>query len=340
MRLIFSLSLLVTAHAFSITGQWDRATQLSAATLKAPTKTTTPSVEETPIVTEEPPSDYMGRLEAQLQKMKIKDATSKNLKKEDLKVVYEDDHIVVIDKPSGVLCVPNSEGHPSLQQSVFEAFGNESGQADRMVVHRLGFDTSGLVVFVKTEDALRGMNTVFRNRMVSRKYEALLCGHLEAEDGTIDLPLMRDYQYPPFMRVSTDEKQRELVGLTVEDVGRRVLEGPKDSLTTFEVVEKEQFSGNPVTRVTLTSVSGRTHQLNVHCAALGHPIVGDRVYGINGDAAANGGLSEGTVESRASTELQESIFNIADDMCVHAKHLGFRHPVTGEDLVFESEAPF
>ena len=84
----------------------------------------------------------------------------------------------------------------------------------------------------------------------------------------------------------------------------------------------------------------RTHQLNVHCAALGHPIVGDRVYGINGDAAANGGLIQGTVESRASTELQESIFNIADDMCVHAKHLGFRHPVTGDDLLFESEAPF
>ena len=82
MRLIFPLSLLATTDAFSITGQWDRSTQLSAATLKAPTKTTSPFVDETPIVTEEPPSDYMTRLEAQLKKMKIKDATSKNLKKE------------------------------------------------------------------------------------------------------------------------------------------------------------------------------------------------------------------------------------------------------------------
>lgn len=126
-----------------------------------------------------------------------------------------------------------------------------------MVVHRLGFDTSGLVVFAKTEDALRGMNTEFRNRLVTRTYEALVCGHLEDEEGTIDLPLMRDYQYPPFMRVSTEEKQRELIGLTVEDVGRRVLEAPKDSLTKFQVIETEQFSGNPVTRVTLTSISGR-----------------------------------------------------------------------------------
>ena len=85
----------------------------------------------------------------------------------------------------------------------------------------------------------------------------MVCGHLEDEEGTIDLPLMRDYQYPPFMRVSTEEKQRELIGLTVEDVGRRVLEAPKDSLTKFQVIETEQFSGNPVTRVTLTSISGR-----------------------------------------------------------------------------------
>ena len=155
------------------------------------------------------------------------------------------------------MCVPNSEGHPSLQEAVFEAFGSESGQADRMVVHRLGFDTSGLVVFVKTEEALRGMNTEFRNRMVTRTYEALVCGHMEEQEGTIDMPLMRDYQYPPFIRVSSDEKQRELIGLTVEDVRRRVLEEPKESLTKFHVVDKEQFSGKPVSRVLLTSISGR-----------------------------------------------------------------------------------
>ena len=80
---------------------------------------------------------------------------------------------------------------------------------------------------------------------------------MEEQEGTIDMPLMRDYQYPPFMRVSSDEKQRELIGLTVEDVGRRVLEEPKESLTKFHVVDKEQFSGKPVSRVLLTSISGR-----------------------------------------------------------------------------------
>ena len=85
-----------------------------------------------------------------------------------------------------------------------------------------------------------------------------------------------------------------------------------------------------------------THQLNVHCAAIGHPIVGDKVYGINGEAAANGGLAEGTLSSRASSELQESISGAIGDksMCVHANTISFEHPVTGDKLSFESGAPF
>ena len=85
-----------------------------------------------------------------------------------------------------------------------------------------------------------------------------------------------------------------------------------------------------------------THQLNVHCAAIGHPIVGDKVYGINGEAASNGGLEEGTLSSRASTELQESIAAAVGDksMCVHANSISFEHPVSGDKLSFESAAPF
>lgn len=211
-----------------------------------------------------------------------------------------------------------------------------------MVVHRLGMDTSGLVVFARTEAALRGMNSLFRSREVTRSYEALVCGTIEEEDGVINMPLMRDYEFPPYMRVSTDEHQRALVGLSIEDVGKKLLERPKDSLTKYSVVGKEEMEGNAVTRVSLTSVSGRTHQLNVHCAAFGHPIVGDKVYGINGEAAPNGGLEEGTSSSKASTELQESIASAAGDksMCVHAKTISFEHPVSGDKLSFESAAPF
>lgn len=282
------------------------------------------------------------RLAAQLEKLKLKDATSKKLTKEDLKIVFEDEHIIVVDKPAGVLTVPSKESTASLSQAVFDAYGNESDRADKMVVHRLGMDTSGLVVFARTDAALRGMNSLFRTRQVTRKYEALVCGSIEENEGVINMPLMRDYEYPPYMRVSTDEHQRALIGLSADDVGKKLLENPKESLTKIEVVGKEEFSGNDVTRVALTSISGRTHQLNVHCAAFGHPIVGDKVYGINGEAAPNGGLDAGTSPSSASTELQEAIASAVGDgsMCVHAKTISFEHPVSGEKLSFESASPF
>jgi tRNA pseudouridine32 synthase/23S rRNA pseudouridine746 synthase len=287
-------------------------------------------------------SEINSRMEASMEKLKAKDASSAALSKDDLKVVFEDEHIIVVDKPAGVLCVPNKENNASLSQAVFDAYGNESNRADKMVVHRLGMDTSGLVVFARTEAALKGMNTLFRTRKVTRTYEALVCGSIEGKEGVINMPLMRDYEFPPFMRVSTDEHQQALVGLSAEDVGKKILENPKESLTKYEVVGTEEFSGNAVTRVALTSISGRTHQLNVHCAAFGHPIVGDKVYGINGEAAPNGGLEEGTSDSRASAELQESIASAVGDgsMCVHAKTISFEHPVSGDKLSFDSAASF
>jgi len=287
-------------------------------------------------------AEVKARMEENMGKMKIKDATSKNLAKEDLTVVYEDEHIVVINKPSGVLCVPGKESNPSLSQAVFDSFGSESGRADKMVVHRLGMDTSGLVVFARTNAALSKMNILFRSRRVNRKYEALVCGHIEEESGVINMPLMTDYENPPYMRISTHEHQTALLGLEVEDVGKKLLANPKDSLTEYTVIAKEDLGDNAVTRVELTSVSGRTHQLNVHCAAFGHAIVADKVYGINGEANINGGLDEGTSPSRASVELQEKIAAAAGDMpmCVHAKSISFEHPVTREKLSFDVPAPF
>jgi 23S rRNA-/tRNA-specific pseudouridylate synthase len=264
-------------------------------------------------------------------------------------VVYEDKYLVVVDKPSGVLCVPTEQGIPSLAQTVFESVTHKSSSYDRMVVHRLGMDTSGLVIFAKTMDALRGMNTLFRTRQVTRQYEVLVCGHVLLEMGTIDMPLMRDYVFPPYMRVSTDEHQRALVDLDAQIVGKKLLEAPKPSQTKYEVVHRESLLDTdlPVTRMTLTSITGRTHQLNVHCAAFGHPIVGDRVYGLDGEAAPHGGLLQLDTSSEeehfgASIELQREIAKVAKDMdmCVHAKRVFFRHPVTGNGMNFESPATF
>jgi len=289
-------------------------------------------------------ADVKAKQDASLEKMKANDADASAISKDDLNVVFEDDHIVVVSKPSGVLTIPGKdESNPSLNKAVFERFGSESGRMDKMVVHRLGMDTSGLVVFARTTAALRGMNALFRSRKVTRKYEALVCGHVAQDAGSIDLPLMRDYEYPPFMRVSTDDHQRALLELDASEVGKKMLESPKDSLTKYEVVSREDMDGNDVSRLTLTSISGRTHQLNVHCAAIGHPIVGDAVYGSGGEAASNGGLEESALpEDKASAELQTAIATACGGkpMCVHAKSISFRHPVTKEELSFDSPSAF
>jgi tRNA pseudouridine32 synthase/23S rRNA pseudouridine746 synthase len=266
--------------------------------------------------------------------------------KQELQVVYEDDHIVVVDKPSGVLCVPSAQAIPSLAQTVFETVEHSLSSYDRMVVHRLGMETSGIVIFAKTMDALRGMNSLFRTRSITRQYEVLVCGHVKDDAGSIDLPLMRDYEFPPYMRISTDEHQQALADLDSAIVGKKLLGAPKDSRTEYEVVAREELGHAklPVTRLTVTSVTGRTHQLNVHCAAFGHPIVSDRVYGLGGDAAPNGGLesvSRGS-ENAVTAEMEHKIAEASADqaMCVHAKRLSFRHPVTQQEVDFESAPPF
>jgi tRNA pseudouridine32 synthase/23S rRNA pseudouridine746 synthase len=215
---------------------------------------------------------------------------------------------------------------------VFDAIGAELPSGDHMIVHRLGMDTSGLIVLAKNKNAVRGLNGSFRAK----------------DEGLISLPIMRDYEFPPFVRISTDDHQRALLNLDPEDVAQKLLEEPKESITKYQVVSREEYNGQPVTRVTLTSISGRYHQLNVHMAAFGHPIVGDTVYGINGNAATNGGLTTTELEAltpnpnRASEELQAGIAEAASDMpaCVHAKYLKFRHPVSSETVEFTTESPF
>jgi len=290
------------------------------------------------------------RLEEELEKMRLKDQTSKQLTKEDLVLIHEDKNILVIDKPSGVLTVPGKGNDPSLAYTVHENIKTSLPSGDHMVVHRLGMDTSGLIIMAKNINAVRELNGVFRERKVERKYEALVAGHIEKDDGLINLPIMRDYRCPPYVRISTNDHQWALVDLTAEDVGKKILEGPKESITKYEVVNREFLQGQPVTRVTLTSISGRYHQLNVHLAAFGHPIIGDTVYGINGNALPNGGLTKSELEelipnpNRADDETQmllnESVTAKELPPCVHAKYIKFIHPITKKTHEYSTESPF
>ena len=257
----------------------------------------------------------------------------------------------MVDKPSGVLTVPGKENNPSLSETVHQHIKTKDlPTGDHMVVHRLGMDTSGLIIMAKTKNAVRELNGVFRERKVDRKYEALVAGHIEMDDGIINLPVMRDYRCPPYVRISTNDHQWALVDLTAADVGKKILEGPKESITKYEVVAREFLQGQPVTRVTLTSITGRYHQINVHLAAFGHPIIGDNVYGIDGDALPNGGLTEAERNelipnaSRADDETQvllnESVNAKELPPCIHAKYIKFTHPITKKEFEFSTESPF
>jgi tRNA pseudouridine32 synthase / 23S rRNA pseudouridine746 synthase len=259
--------------------------------------------------------------------------------------------------------VPSEDGVPSLARAVFDRFeqsmrtsagsvgdvsdNDESiepvSQMDQMVVHRLGMETSGLIVFAKSMEALRGLNSLFRSRRITRQYEALVCGHVRKDQGLINLPLMRDFQFPPYMRVSTNEFQSVLAGFDPAVVGGKLLEAPKASLTHYQIKSREYLNKEPslpVTRLVLTSITGRTHQLNVHLAAMGYPIVRDSVYGIDGRAAPYGGLDPSRLP--VSSELERAINTAggALNMCVHASCVKFTHPVTDEFLSFTSDAPF
>lgn len=317
--------------------------------------------------------------ERQLRKRRAADRAGGPVTKEQhLKVLFQDDHLVVVNKPSGVLCVPGINQNPSLATVVYQEYiANNNNNTtieslDGMVVHRLDMDTSGVVVFGRSREAVVKLHRLFREKRVTKTYQALVCGHVQHRQGSIRLPLQRDHRQPPFMRVATPHSERlatqAVADLQTHGFQKLVRKQPKPSQTDFCVVRHEHLDNNnhqlPVTRLALTPVTGRTHQLRVHCAALGHAIVADPAYGIYGEASANGGFPPDVMNRiaphRASLPLQQAIHqhllqcssssskNDDDDgrhhqyppMCLHAQTLSLQHPITQEPMQWEAPVPF
>jgi len=255
----------------------------------------------------------------------------------DLHILYSDSDIVVVHKPSGVLCVPGPRRNPSLANLVHSALNTEI-DVDKTVVHRLDMDTSGIVVFACSEQALSVLHDDFRHRRVQKTYQALVCGHLQTFEMEIDLALERDPYHPPFMRVA-QHKDIHAINTDVPAVSKFINQAPKPSLTELRVLSWEFLGDCPVTRVELRPHTGRTHQLRVHCAAIGHAIIGDDIYGYNGEGACNGGLVFSKSESDVTVERKLYELNNRP-LCLHAKQLCIHHPKTRAPMIFQADPSF
>ncbi len=233
-----------------------------------------------------------------------------------LEVRYEDEHLAVIAKPAGLLMHPGAGARRgTLAAGLLARFGALPGAGGRPgLVHRLDRDTSGLVVVARSPLALRRLQAAVAARVVERTYEALVWGVPRPVEGTIDFPLAR----------SRSDRTRMTA---VRRGGARTVGVSRPALTEYRVVEPLGLGS----RLEVRLLTGRTHQIRVHLAAIGHPVVGDPTYG--GRPAS---LVAVPVPER---ERARRLLAAIDRQALHAFRLAFRHPMTGEEMRFEEPRP-
>jgi tRNA pseudouridine32 synthase/23S rRNA pseudouridine746 synthase len=224
-----------------------------------------------------------------------------------LKILYEDDHIIVVNKPAWQLSVPGKDKKLISTVDCLEAYLNTQA----LVVHRLDCATSGVMVFAKTKEAQRHLHHSFRIRRVSKIYHAVLCSQPSQTQGTVNLPLMTDWPVRPKQKVD-------------------FIEG-KDALTSWQITQQplppelqdaHQSASTSFTFVELRPKTGRTHQLRLHMAAIGHPILGDRLY------------------AHESYHRQPDMSAPFKRLYLHASHIFFQHPHTGRSVSFAARTAF
>lgn len=229
----------------------------------------------------------------------------------DLDIAYEDDYLIVVNKPKGMIVHPaRGNIHGTLVQGLLYHCGNLPQKPKQKirpgVVHRLDKDTTGLLVFAKTDDALSFLGKEIENRRINRDYLALVWGDLAMSDGTIEAPIGRH---------TLDRKKMAVTPFAA-----------KEAITHFEVLERFKI----VTYIRLRLLTGRTHQIRVHMLHYGHPIVGDPDYG---------GRNKNLVAKKEDLPIFKNVLGIIDRQALHATKLGFTHPMTKKYLEFTAPLP-
>ena len=206
-----------------------------------------------------------------------------------LDLVYRDDYIAVVNKPSGLLSVPGNQ--PQYYDSAMSRVKEKYGFCEP--AHRLDMATSGILLFALSKAADRELKRQFREREPKKYYQALVWGHVEHDHGVVELPLICDWENRPRQKICFERGKR--------------------AVTFYDVLQRYP---NNTTRIKLTPITGRSHQLRLHMLALGHPILGDKFY--------------------AHPQAKA----LSPRLCLHAESLQIQHPITGETMEFTAPVGF
>jgi 23S rRNA pseudouridine1911/1915/1917 synthase len=228
-----------------------------------------------------------------------------------LDIVYEDEDLAVVNKPAGMMvhagagATDDERNRGTLVNALLYRFGALSGVGGELrpgIVHRLDKETSGLIVVAKNDEAHRKLGAAFSGRKVKKTYIALVHGWLESDKGTISSPISRD----AIRRIRMTTRRA----------------GGREAVTKYSVERRIQSEFGKFTLLKVKIETGRTHQIRVHMASLGHPIVGDALYGAPREIRA---------KSRPAVSLSRNF--------LHSAELQFDHPRSGKQLSFSSPIP-
>lgn len=206
-------------------------------------------------------------------------------------LLYQDQDILVVNKPAGLLSIPGKGS--DLADSLLTRL--QRIQPKTLLIHRLDRDTSGILVFALNKAAQSHISKQFQQRQTHKVYQAIVAGHIAAQ-GQVGIPVRYDETRPPLHIADPDY--------------------PKPALTYFTALQHTTWDDYAVSRVALTPITGRSHQLRVHMQYLGHPIIGDTLY---------------------ADARQQALF---PRLCLHAAELTLSHPATGKSLKLTCPPPF